>query len=60
MKLPSKILAVVADPENENQIYIAEAAGNVKRINLEVGQTSVPLHANHAGRAMADWTSLTD
>jgi WD40 repeat protein len=34
-KLPSKILAVVADPQDGNQIYIAEAAGNVKRINLE-------------------------
>jgi hypothetical protein len=53
-KLPSKILAVVADPEHESQIYIAEAAGNVKRINLEVGQISVPLHACHASRAMAD------
>jgi hypothetical protein len=42
-KLPSKILAVVADPQDGNQIYIAEAAGNVKRINLEVGQTSVQL-----------------
>lgn len=60
LRLPSKILAVVPDPEHESQIYVAEAAGNVKRINLEVGQTSVPLHANHAGRAMADWTSLTD
>jgi hypothetical protein len=60
LKLPSKILAVVPDPEHESQIFVAEAAGNVKRINLEVGQTSVPLHANHAGRAMADWTSLTD
>jgi hypothetical protein len=36
-KLPSKILAVVPDPQDVNQIYIAEAAGNVKRINLEVG-----------------------
>jgi hypothetical protein len=26
----------------------------VKRINLEVGQISVPLHACHASRAMAD------
>ena len=42
-KLPSKILAVVADPQDENQIYVAEAAGKVKRINLEVGQTSIQL-----------------
>ena len=43
LRLPSKILAVVPDPEHESQIYVAEAAGNVKRINLEVGQTSVSL-----------------
>lgn len=42
-KLPSKILAVVPDLQDDNQIYIAEAAGNVKRVNIEVGQTSVPL-----------------
>jgi hypothetical protein len=36
LKLPSKILAVVPDPEHESQIFVAEAAGNVKRINLEV------------------------
>ena len=42
IKLPSKILAVAADPQDENHIYVAEAAGNVKRINLEVGQTFVP------------------
>ncbi|KAH6642526.1 WD domain-containing protein [Boeremia exigua] len=34
-KLPSKILAVVADPQHADQIYVAEAAGNVKRINIE-------------------------
>ncbi|KAJ8106643.1 hypothetical protein OPT61_g9402 [Boeremia exigua] len=34
-KLPSKILAVVPDPQDANQIYIAEAAGNVKRLNIE-------------------------
>ncbi|KAH8716903.1 WD domain-containing protein [Phaeosphaeriaceae sp. PMI808] len=35
IKLPSKILAVVADPHDEHQIYVAEAAGNIKRINIE-------------------------
>jgi hypothetical protein len=40
--LPSKILAVAEDPEDAGQIYIAEAAGTVKRIKLEVGQTSAP------------------
>ncbi|KAF1844955.1 WD domain-containing protein [Cucurbitaria berberidis CBS 394.84] len=42
IKLPSKILAIIADPQDDNQIYVAEAAGCVKRINIEVGQTSVP------------------
>jgi hypothetical protein len=40
IKLTSKILAVVADPQDDAHIYVAEAAGNVKRINIEVGQTS--------------------
>ena len=42
IKLPSKILAAIADPQDANQIYVAEAAGSVKRINIEVGQTPVP------------------
>lgn len=40
IKLPSKVLAVIPDPQDEDHIYIAEAAGNIKRINIEVGQTS--------------------
>ncbi|KAH7089783.1 WD domain-containing protein [Paraphoma chrysanthemicola] len=40
IKLPSKILAVVADPQDEDQVYIAEAAGNVKRVNLESANVS--------------------
>jgi hypothetical protein len=40
IKLPSKILAAIPDPQDDNHIYVAEAAGNVKRINIEVGQTS--------------------
>lgn len=39
IKLPSKILAVVPDTQHEDHIYVAEAAGNIKRVNLEVGQT---------------------
>ncbi|KAH7112169.1 WD40-repeat-containing domain protein [Dendryphion nanum] len=35
IKLSSKILAAAADPRNEELIYVAEAAGNVKRIKLE-------------------------
>jgi hypothetical protein len=37
-KLPSKILAVIADPQNENHVYAAEAAGSVKHINIEVDE----------------------
>ncbi|KAF2197937.1 WD domain-containing protein [Delitschia confertaspora ATCC 74209] len=35
IKLTSKILAVIPDSENKDQVYVAEAAGNVKRISLE-------------------------
>ncbi|KAF2855350.1 WD domain-containing protein [Plenodomus tracheiphilus IPT5] len=35
IKLPSKILAICTDPHDQDQIYVAEAAGNVKRINIE-------------------------
>lgn len=41
VKLPSKLLALVADPQHQDAIYVAEAAGTVKRVNLEVGQLSV-------------------
>ncbi|KAF2118930.1 WD repeat protein [Lophiotrema nucula] len=37
IKLPSKILAVVSDPKDGGHVFVAEAAGNVKRIKLETG-----------------------
>ncbi|KAH7411729.1 WD domain-containing protein [Phaeosphaeria sp. MPI-PUGE-AT-0046c] len=40
LKLPSKILAAVPDPQDDDQIYVAEAAGNVKRINIEAAEVS--------------------
>ncbi|KAI4923889.1 hypothetical protein J4E85_008046 [Alternaria conjuncta] len=40
LKLPSKILALTADPHDENHIYVAEAAGNVKRINIETNKVA--------------------
>ncbi|KAI4927267.1 uncharacterized protein J4E92_006434 [Alternaria infectoria] len=40
LKLPSKILALTADPHHENHIYVAEAAGNVKRINIETNKVA--------------------
>jgi hypothetical protein len=36
IKLPSKILAVAADPHDAWAVYVAEAAGTVKRVVLEV------------------------
>lgn len=38
MKLASKILAVTSDPLDQNAVYVAEAAGTVKRILPDVGQ----------------------
>lgn len=35
-KFPSKILAVLADPDDERLLYVAEAAGEVKKINVDV------------------------
>ncbi|KAL5116657.1 hypothetical protein ACEQ8H_005406 [Pleosporales sp. CAS-2024a] len=40
IKLPSKILAVVADPQEENQVYVAEAAGNVKLLNIQTSSVT--------------------
>ncbi|EUC38474.1 hypothetical protein COCVIDRAFT_85631 [Bipolaris victoriae FI3] len=37
-KLPSKILAVIADPQDERHVYVAEAAGSVKHINIETSK----------------------
>jgi hypothetical protein len=43
--MKSKILAAVADPANPtNSIFIAESAGNVRRISLEVGYLRKPGH----------------
>lgn len=36
IKLPSKILAVQTDPNNAGAIYVTEAAGEVKRVILDV------------------------
>ncbi|KAF2660136.1 WD domain-containing protein [Lophiostoma macrostomum CBS 122681] len=40
LKLTSKILAVAADPQDEGQLYVAEAAGTVRRIKLETNEVS--------------------
>ncbi|KAL8776051.1 MAG: hypothetical protein Q9194_003409 [Teloschistes cf. exilis] len=39
IRLPSKILAVVADPSNPyDAVFIAESVGSVRRVTLEVGE----------------------
>jgi hypothetical protein len=38
IKLPSKILAVTADPQNSQSIYVAESCGVIRRVSLEVGE----------------------
>jgi WD40 repeat protein len=40
IKLPSKILAVAPDPSNHGAIYVAESAGAVKRVALELGKVT--------------------
>ncbi|KAF9732203.1 hypothetical protein PMIN02_009580 [Paraphaeosphaeria minitans] len=41
VKLPSKILAITADPHDHALVYVAEAAGSVKRINPEAEEKKV-------------------
>lgn len=36
IKLASKLLAVTADPFDERAVYVAESAGEVRRVVLEV------------------------
>lgn len=36
IKLSSKVLAAVVDPFKANSIYVAEAVGEIKRVDLEV------------------------
>ena len=36
IKLSSKILAVKVDPSSDGAVYVAEAAGEVNRVDLEV------------------------
>ena len=36
IKLPSKILAAIPDPFSNDAVYVAEAAGDVKLVNVEV------------------------
>lgn len=42
--LPSKILALHADPRDEGAVFVAEAAGSVKRVVLHVGENVMYLN----------------
>lgn len=42
IKLPSKILAVSQDPRLDGAVYVAEAAGEVKRVVVEVCKSVLP------------------
>ena len=50
IKLSSKLLAVTADPFDERAIYVAEAAGEVRRVVLEVSLDYLCLVAAFAFR----------
>lgn len=43
IKLLSKILAVAADPLSKESVYVAESAGTVRRVVLEVGEEELKL-----------------
>jgi WD40 repeat protein len=40
IKLPSKILAVAPDPSSHGAVYVAESAGTVKRVALELAKVT--------------------
>ncbi|MCJ1285354.1 hypothetical protein MMC26_004694 [Xylographa opegraphella] len=40
IKLPSKILAIIPDPTASNRVYVAEAAGTARRVELDTGHKS--------------------
>ena len=39
IRLPSKVLALVADPQDAGAVYVAESAGTVRRLVLDVGES---------------------
>ena len=44
IRLPSKILAVITDPlPSSPAVYVAESAGNARRIDLDVGALALLL-----------------
>jgi hypothetical protein len=41
IKLTSKILAAVPDPHHPNAVYVAEAVGEIRRVQLDVRPPSL-------------------
>ncbi|KAI9792756.1 MAG: hypothetical protein M1835_007667 [Candelina submexicana] len=56
IKLSSKILAVAEDPTNPNRVYVAESAGTVRRVVLEVCKTTIPCSADLAAGKLIEIT----
>ncbi|USW53065.1 Putative WD40/YVTN repeat-like-containing domain superfamily [Septoria linicola] len=40
IELSSKVLAAIADPSNDNAVYVAEAVGEIRRVDLESRKVS--------------------
>ena len=38
IRLPSKVLALIADPQDAGAVYVAESGGTARRLVLEVGE----------------------
>ena len=60
IKLQSKLLAIAADPLNSGAVYVAESAGALRRVILEVGERSVAacprfLHLKLTSIEQKDW-----
>jgi hypothetical protein len=55
IKLSSKLLAVTADPFDERAVYVAEAAGEVRRVVLEVSRRFPFLHVFDDPRLRTLW-----
>ena len=38
IRLPSKVLVLIADPQDAGAVYVAESAGTARRLVLDVGE----------------------
>jgi len=50
--MQSKILALAQDPFSLQCIYVAESAGSVRRIDLEVGEVILPGELHHSNSTL--------